>query len=422
MQGPATPDVAGVHALGSYHRRRELADLWFIACISGYTGSMTARDVHLFGPGRKRILSLDGGGVRGATTLAFLERIEATVEQIEGKPTRLCDWFDLIGGTSTGAIIAAALALGYRISEIRDFYNMLAPRIFRKSYFRLAGWQAKFDSRRLMQELLSVIGDRTLDSDDLQTGLCIVMKRMDTGSAWMVMNNPRSAFWETPEDESFTGNRHLPLVNIVRASTAAPSFFDPELITIAEGQPPGLFIDGGLTPHNNPALLLMMAALLPPYGLNWAAGPDKLMIVSVGTGSFRPTLAPLDAMRASSIGLALRSLAAMIAEGQQLVLTLMTYLGQSPTAWPINSEIGDVGRFAPPTGELFRFLRYDVRLEDPWLVEKLGRHLGPVAVGLLRPMDNPANMPALYDLGRAAAEQQVKRADLEFASAPAAPR
>jgi patatin-like phospholipase/acyl hydrolase len=54
----------------------------------------------------------------------------------------------------------------------------------------------------------------------------------------------------------------------VRASTAAPSFFEPELIEIAPGQPPGLFIDGGLTPHNNPSLLLLMTALVPASGLN----------------------------------------------------------------------------------------------------------------------------------------------------------
>jgi hypothetical protein len=180
--------------------------------------SRAKRDVHLFGPGPKRILSLNGGSVPGAATIAFLERIETLIEEIERRPTHLCDWFDLIGGTSTGAIIATALALGYRVADIRNFYDQLAPKIFKKSFFRLSGWQAKFDSRRLMQELVGVIGARTLDSPDINTGLCIVLKRMDTGSAWIVMNNPRSVFWETPADGSFTGNRHLPLAPIVRAT------------------------------------------------------------------------------------------------------------------------------------------------------------------------------------------------------------
>jgi hypothetical protein len=169
------------------------------------------RGAHLFGPGPKRILSRDGGGVRGAATIAFLERIEVLIEEIEGRPVLLCDWFDLIGGTSTGVIIATALVLGYRVSEIRTFYEQLVPKIFKSSFFRLKGWQAKFDSRRLMQELTKVIGARTLDSPYIRTGLSIVLKRMDTGSVWIVMNNPRSAFRDTPSDESFTGNRHLPL-------------------------------------------------------------------------------------------------------------------------------------------------------------------------------------------------------------------
>ena len=68
------------------------------------------RDRHLFGPGPKRILALDGGGVRGVLTIAFLERIEEILKQQTGKPMRLADHFDLIGGTSTGSIIAVALA------------------------------------------------------------------------------------------------------------------------------------------------------------------------------------------------------------------------------------------------------------------------------------------------------------------------
>jgi uncharacterized protein len=277
---------------------------------------------------------------------------------------------------------------------------------------RVFGWQAKFDSRRLMQELAAVIGKRTLDSEEILTGLCVVLKRMDTGSAWIVMNNPRSVFWETPSDHAFVGNRHLPLANLVRASTAAPSFFDPELIEIVAGQPAGLFIDGGLTPHNNPALVLLMVALLPAYGLNWKIGVENLTVVSVGTGSFRATLNPLEAVRLSAIGLAVRSLAAMISESQQLVLTLMTYLGQSPVPWTINSEIGDLGQVVAQTGNLFRFLRYDLRLEEKWLKESLGETVPTEVVKRLRQMDNAKNMPMLYELGRKAAALQIKREDL----------
>jgi Patatin-like phospholipase len=353
--------------------------------------------------------------VRGIATIAFLEKLENEIEAIEGRPVRLGEWFDLIGGTSTGAIIATALALGFRAAELKDFYGELAPRIFKRSRFRILGWQAKFESVRLMQELTRVMGTRTLDSDDLITGLCLVLKRLDTGSAWIVMNNPRSAFWDTPPDGAFVGNRHLPIANLVRASTAAPSFFDPEVIDIVEGQSKGLFIDGGLTPHNNPALVLLMAGVIPAYGLTWKMSVDDLLVVSVGTGSFRPTVSTADAVKLSAIGLAVRSLAGMIAESQLLVLTLMSYLGQSPVPWKINSEIGDLGGVVPQMGNLFRFLRYDIRLEQDWLAQELGEKLDSDRVARLRHMDDPAGMSTLYDLGRKAAQRQIKREHLEAA-------
>jgi uncharacterized protein len=74
----------------------------------------------------------------------------------------------------------------------------------------------------------------------------------------------------------------------VRASTAAPSLFEPELIEIVSGHPPGLFIDGGLTPHNNPSLLLLMTALIPAYGLNWRIGPKIFWSSPSGPGRFVP--------------------------------------------------------------------------------------------------------------------------------------
>ena len=73
------------------------------------------------------MLALDGGGVRGAITVAFLERIEALLSEHRGRPVRLGDYFDLVGGTSTGAVIAGAMALGHTTAEIKDFYLRLAP-------------------------------------------------------------------------------------------------------------------------------------------------------------------------------------------------------------------------------------------------------------------------------------------------------
>jgi hypothetical protein len=367
------------------------------------------RDRHLFGPGPKRILALSGGGVRGIVSIAFLERLENLVEEIEGKPVLLGDWFDLIGGTSTGSIIATLLALGYRAADIREFYSELGPRIFKQSFWRIRAMQPKFDSGPLLRELEKVSGGRTMDSEDLRTGLAIVTKRADTGSPWIIVNNPRSAYWETPEDRSFIGNRHYSLVNLVRASTAAPHFFDPELIPIAAGMPPGLFVDGGVSPFNNPALALCMIAVLPQLGLSWPLGPENLTIISVGTGSFRYRINPERLPLFRTLWFALHALASQINDSEQLVLTLMSWLGESPISWRVNSELGDVSAIASPFGRpLFRFLPYNIDLDPQWIERELGYTLPARTAAKLRGIDTAANIPLLYELGcRGAAKQML---------------
>jgi predicted acylesterase/phospholipase RssA len=370
----------------------------------------SARDRHLFAPGPKRILALDGGGVRGVVALGFLKEIERTLAAQAGRPVRLCDYFDLIGGTSTGAIIAAGLALGHSVDELSDFYRNLAPRVFRQPTFRLPGWKAIFDARALADALAGVMGDRRLDTEDLQTGLGVTLKRLDTGSAWVLVNNPRSAFWESPADRSYIGNRYYRLAQIVRASTAAPHYFDPQEIEIADGVQ-GLFVDGGLTPHNNPALALFLSAFVPRLGVGWDVGPDKLTIVSVGAGTFRDRFEASTLTRAASVRLALRAMIQQIADSQQLILTLMSLLSESPTPWPINAELGDLGSIVAPRGALFRFLRYDIKLEGEWLRDQVGATVTAEQVRQMRRLDDARSMPLLSELAAEAARRQVKAAD-----------
>src|SRR6476619_6591967 len=116
-----------------------------------------ARDSHLFGPGPKRVLALDGGGVRGAITVAFLERIEALLSQRQGHPVRLGDYFHLVGGTSTGSIIAGALALGFSAAQLRDIYTRLAPLAFVRRKRSIPVFQPKFDVRALRGEIEKIV-------------------------------------------------------------------------------------------------------------------------------------------------------------------------------------------------------------------------------------------------------------------------
>lgn len=404
----------------------------------------SSRDRHLFGPGPKRLLALDGGGVRGALTVAFLERIEALLRERHGSNVLLGDHFDLVGGTSTGAVIAGALALGFQTAQVKDFYLKLAPFAFKRQMWRIPLIQAKFDARGLRTQIEEVVGNRELSSPDLITGFCIITKRMDTGSPWIISNNPRAPYWE--DGQGYIGNKHYPLVNLVRASTAAPHFFDPELLPISQNQAVlpdslakplnmpwaarafdatlqkiglrqkvkidpnvyGLFVDGGVTPHNNPSLALFNIATLSPFNIKWPTGPDKLTIVSLGTGTFRPRLSYESLGFARFTKLAFHALISLMTDAEMLVLQLMQWMGECPAPWLLNSEIGTLASDAPPGGKMFRFLRYDVRLEKDWLARELNYNVTDEQLAQLRGMDDPGTVQQLYEIGTAAAEKQVK--------------
>jgi hypothetical protein len=375
-----------------------------------------ARDRHLFGPGPKRILAIDGGGVRAAITLSLLEKIEEVLAARAGHPVRLCDYFDLIGGTSSGAVTAGGLALGLSTAQLRDIYVTLWPKAFRPVRWRIRGLQPKFDGRAVARDIRAIIGERTLDTSDLQTGLAIVMKRIDTGSPWVISNNPRARFWETPQDRSYIGNRHFPLVNLIRASTAAPTYFDPELVPIVEGEPPGLFVDGGLTPHKNPALQMLLMALLDGYALNWEGGADRLLLVSIGTGHFRQRFSAAESARMTAAGLAVRALTGLILDTDALAVTLLHWLAGAPSRWPLNAELGTLaGQKAPFGTPLLTFRRYDVQLEADWLASELGLAVDPRELQRLRRMDTPESVPRLFELGRAAAPRLISEDDFPAA-------
>jgi hypothetical protein len=408
--------------------------------------SASARDRHLFGPGPKRLLALDGGGVRGAVTVAFLERIEKLLRDRYGPETRLCDHFDLVGGTSTGAIIAGALALGHHVGQVKSFYLDMAKFAFKRQRWYIPLVESKFDARGLREKIEEVVGDRLLETEDLLTGFCVVTKRMDTGSPWVLSNDPRAPYWNNGKDaggKSYIGNRYFPLVNLVRASTAAPHYFDPEILPITEraplpkdvarpfdAPPPrrfaraileqigvlrhhkidtdafGLFVDGGVTPHNNPALALFHLVTLKAFDMQWPTGPDRLSIISIGTGMHRPRLDPENLGVAFFPKLAYQSLMSMMTDSQMLVLALMQWMGECPAPWPINSEVGSLAGEAPG-GPLFRFLRYDVRLEKDWLASEIDYQVDDELLAKLQAMDEPDMVHELYEIGCRAAEMQV---------------
>src|SRR6516165_1010947 len=194
-----------------------------------------SRDEHFQRPGPKRILALDGGGLRGILTLGLLQTIEKILQERHGEPKfRLCHYFDLIAGTSTGAIIAAALALGMRVDEVIGHYQMLGRQVFSRGWFRSGVVRARYDENTLNRHLKRIFDkDRTLGDESLQTGILIVTKRLDIGSPWPSGNNPRGRYFKAKPTDTWISNADYPLWKVVRASTAAPYYFDPESISIA---------------------------------------------------------------------------------------------------------------------------------------------------------------------------------------------
>ena len=224
------------------------------------------------------MLALDGGGIRGVLTLSILKEIERQV----GKP--LGEYFDYIAGTSTGAIIATGLATGMTVDQLVAFYRTAGPEMFQRTRF-LARLNSLYKDGPLQQQLKQVFGERTdLKPGSLKTLLLVVTRNVTTDSPWPISSNPEARYNDLARGDC---NLCIPLWKLVRASTAAPIFFPPEVIQIDpnDEKKAFVFVDGGVTPYNNPAFLLYRFATDPAYRLNWPKGERNLLLVSVGTGA-----------------------------------------------------------------------------------------------------------------------------------------
>jgi hypothetical protein len=359
----------------------------------------------MFNPDQKRLLSLDGGGILGLLSLSFLKRIEDQLRPRSGmgENFRLCHFFDYVGGTSTGAIIAAGLALGKSVDELIDFYRKSGRAMFKKASLARRFLYHTFAADPLRQMLRREIGEESLldldKSGRLKTLLLVVMRNVTTDSPWPISSNRRAKF----NDESLPYcNMKIPLWKLVRASTAAPTYFEPEQIEFVAGDPRYTFVfeDGGVTPYNNPALLLYRMATSAEYRVGWPAGEDRLMLVSIGTGSvFRPH------PRAKLFG---RS---VLSNARTVPGTLMTSIsvendincrtaGRCVHGDRIDSELGNlVPADTAMSPRQFLYARYNPDISKDGLA---AMGLADIDADSLR-MDNVAAIPDLLRIGEKAA-------------------
>ncbi|MGA3070906.1 MAG: patatin-like phospholipase family protein [Terracidiphilus sp.] len=208
-----------------------------------------------------RILALDGGGAKGFYTLGVLKEIEAMLN------CRLHQRFDLIFGTSTGAIIASLLALGNTVDEIHHLYKSHVPAVMKER-------KRNAKSRALAKLASEVFGDKSFT--DAKTGIGIVATR------WV---NERPMIFKGGVDQAhgrkgtFTPSFGVSIADAVQGSCSAFPFFDRKLVSTSTGDNIEL-IDGGYC-ANNPTLYAIADAV---RALKQEL--KDIRVVSVGVGVY----------------------------------------------------------------------------------------------------------------------------------------
>jgi len=346
------------------------------------------------GVGPRRILSLDGGGILAVFSIEILGRIEAQLREHYGRPDLvLADHFHLIAGTSSGAIIGALLSWGHPVARIRELYRTGAQKMFRKTPL----WQfylAKYRHDALTKVLKELFAEddgsaALLGTKKLRTLLAVVMRNASTGSAWPVTNNPRAKYNQRLDEQGEPYprcNLDLPLWQLVRASTAAPWYFPPEIIRL----PPHefTFLDGGITAYNNPALIAALTATLPAYRIEWPTGPERLQLVSIGTGATRTRLSRTLNFMVKRLTVAMSVPGGLIESITQQQDMLCRVLGECVFGDSLDREVGDLrpsGLLAPQEKK-FRYVRYNKTFTAAE-VDAASRQSGPFQLDNLRLMD-----------------------------------
>ena len=209
-----------------------------------------------------KILSIDGGGVKGVYSIALLDKLET----LTGK--KIVESFDLICGTSTGGLIALFLGAGYSPREIVDFYKTNAKIIFPQSrktnLIKSALGIEKFDNKPLENLLKKYLGNKRMQDSIVR--LCIPSVDADT---------EEPTVFKTGHSDMYKRDPKLQMIDVALATSAAPTFFPKYNINDLHRS----FVDGGLS-ANNPSLIGIIEAL------NIFIGSDKqynkFALLSVG--------------------------------------------------------------------------------------------------------------------------------------------
>lgn len=225
-----------------------------------------------------KILSIDGGGVRGYLSVSVLAHVEAYLNAQRGENIPLGHRFDLIAGTSVGGLIALGLASGFSAADLRLRLEKLIPKVFGATSRRsIICWllRPRYNASVLEQELRDLYGPRTLA--DLEVDTCITSVSLMDGKPKM---------HKTSYLARNQGRLDTPLVEVGLATAAAPTFFPAR--SSANWTK---LVDGGIA-ANNPSVVALIDAWqfegpskrgTPPPLFNSGTGPGTVLL-SVGTG------------------------------------------------------------------------------------------------------------------------------------------
>jgi uncharacterized protein len=218
----------------------------------------------------KWILSIDGGGIRGIIPACTL----VALEQQMGKPAREC--FDFLAGTSTGALISAALAAGLPATQVLDIYVKRSneiftpPKIIADPERLIKGYMYDpANIQKVLESEFGAAGSWVLNQSPVR--LLLTAKGIDTHPWYFVRDNPKNA--------GTTGN--LGLIDCAVASASAPTYFAPWKMEI-EGEPMHL-VDGGVGVAGNPVYQACVEAF---YYDDFTVSDTR--VVSLGTGFYPP--------------------------------------------------------------------------------------------------------------------------------------
>lgn len=373
-----------------------------------------------------RLLALDGGGIRGLITIEVLGEIERILQDElgAGEDFTLAQYFDYVAGTSTGTVIATCLSLGMRVDEIRKFYLESAELMFEKAalFKRL---RYKFEDEPLANKLRTVFAEKTgenmptLGSAGLKTLLMMVLRNATTDSPWPLSNNPKAKY-NCPADRPGC-NLELPLWQVVRGSTAAPTYFPPEQIDIGSNR--FIFVDGGVTMYNNPAFQLFLMATVEPYNLGWQTKrPEDMLLVSIGTGTSPQPNGALDPDQMNLLFNASAIPSALMFAALNEQDFLCRIFGKCLQGDPLDRELGSMvdgsgafGSRGPVDPKLFTYVRYNAELSKEGLTQ-LG--LGEIEPEHVQKLDSVKHKHELLRVGEAVAKSKVKAEHFQGFLAP----